>query len=311
MTIRLCRDLLREGSDHRALRTQVDRGDLVRVRHGAYDEPATVPRNAVERHRQLLDATAPRLGPETVISHASAAVLHGLVVPDRVLPLVTATRPRGKGGGGHVSAHLRTWTASLSSKDVIVLDGLSVTSLPRTLVDLARTLNFEEAVIMLDAALRTGCRPATQNHELRLELEALLAATRGARGVGRARSALLFSDGRAESPLETRSRILMARQGVPAPDLQYELFDDQGHLLARSDFAWVAQKVFGEADGRTKYEDLLRPGQTVADVVMYEKRREEMAKALGWRGIRWGDEDLARPRVLARRVATALGEDPP
>jgi hypothetical protein len=71
-----------------------------------------------------------------------------------------------------------------------------------------------------------------------------------------------------------------------------ELFDDFGNLVARVDFWWEAAGVVGEFDGMVKYGELLRPGQTVEDVIGAEKFREQALVASGCKVIRWTWRDL-------------------
>ncbi len=74
-------------------------------------------------------------------------------------------------------------------------------------------------------------------------------------------------------------------------------------MIARADFAWPELGVFVEFDGRIKYGRLLAPGQSVADVVDAEKRREEeICRLTGWRCVRVVWADLERPARTAQRI---------
>jgi len=57
--------------------------------------------------------------------------------------------------------------------------------------------------------------------------------------------------------------------------------------VGRSDFGWEEQRTLGEFDGRVKYGRLLRPGETAADTVYREKRREDALRDQGWQLVRW------------------------
>lgn len=72
-------DLLARGYSHNELARSARRGELVRLRRGAYLRPEEVADDAELRHRQLVEATVPLLG-SGVVSHLSAAVLNGLPV---------------------------------------------------------------------------------------------------------------------------------------------------------------------------------------------------------------------------------------
>ena len=139
------------------------RGDLVRVRRGAYALPSKLEPvdtwDAEDRHRLLIAATAPQLTSGAVISHASAAVLHGLPTWPEALNRVHVSRSRNYGGKKRtvVAVHC----APFLPTEVIEIDGIPTTTLARTVVDLARSRPFEEAVAAGDRALTLRLAPAT------------------------------------------------------------------------------------------------------------------------------------------------------
>lgn len=271
-------------------------GELVRVRHGAFAESHAD--GAVGRHRQLIAGTAPILGPDTVLSHSSASVLHGLPVWEPMLGQVTVTRrSRAHGSKGR---HLHAHRAPLAPEEIVLLGGLPVTSLERTAIDLARVLPFKRAVAVLDAALHLKA-------DKDLMADSLVAA-HGRRGVGTARRALAFADGRAESVGESVSRVVMAAEEVPVPLLQLNVYDEFGNWLARTDFGWKERGVLGEFDGKVKYTGT---PEEVAAAVMREKRREDRLRQLGWVVVRWGWTDLADPATLRRRLEDAFAQARP
>src|SRR5207245_6175152 len=80
-------------------------------------------------------------------------------------------------------------------------------------------------------------------------LTALMAGRRSAVS-GRAR--LAEADGRAQSPLETRIRLIASDVGFPADTLQLPVVDRQGHLLGYGDLAWFRpgrRMLIAECDG--------------------------------------------------------------
>ena len=92
----------------------------------------------------------------------------------------------------------------------------------------------------------------------------------------RHRVVLRLADGRIESVGESRFFYLCWKQGLPLPIPQYEVYDDNGRLVAVVDFAWPELGLFVEFDGKIKYRAPDRDGETVVDVVLREKRREEL-----------------------------------
>jgi hypothetical protein len=292
MSVHQTRDLRREGIGPTQLRRLTRDGELERLRRGAYADPE--PLDAEAKHLRLIAATIPQLRDGAILSHASAAVLHGLPVPDSLLHKVWVTG--SSNGGGHARASLHELKAPLLSGDVIEFGGLRATSLARTVVDLGRSLDFDDTVVAADAALHAG-----------LESDALvmqLDAWPRRRGIARARMAITLADGRSESPGETRSRILMWRLGLPAPGLQYDVHTAGG--LFRSDFAWEDRGLLGEFDGRVKYGKLLRPGERAEDVVMREKHREQLLRAEGWWIVRWTMADLRDAAGFRRIIETGF-----
>jgi len=102
------------------------------------------------------------------------------------------------------------------------------------------------------------------------------------------------------------SRVRLADDGLPPPELQAEVFDLDGRLVARLDFCWKEQHTIGEFDGKIKYGRLLKPGQRIEDVIFAEKQREDALRDLGWQVVRWLWADLYRPGVIRDRVLRAF-----
>ncbi|NEN04490.1 hypothetical protein G3T36_01260 [Diaminobutyricibacter tongyongensis] len=156
-----------------------------------------------------------------------------------------------------------------------------------------------------DAAIRIhrfgSQTPLTTKNELFAVWERMLPF----RGHARAREVIEFADTRAESPLESVSRLLIHQAGFPPPTLQLALSDVDG-LIGEVDFAWPELGVVGEADGELKYLDAaLRSGRSAEQVVIDEKYREDRIRALGYRVVRWGWRETMRPRLLVARLSAA------
>lgn len=253
-------------------------GGLVVVRRGAYVE--RTPDDAAAAHALLLRAALAELAPDAVASHVSAVVLHGL--PMWGLPAGRAHVTFDRRTGGRVDDRLHVHTAPLHPDDVVLVDGVAATSLARTVVDVGRRHAFEPAVAVADAALRAGLDEWC--------LRAALRRARGWPGVPGARRVAAFADGRAESVGESRSRVAIARAGLPPPELQVPVRHRDG--IAFADFGWPQYRTLGEFDGKVKYGRLLRPGQTPADAVHAEKLREDLVRDEDWGMARWGWVDL-------------------
>ena len=88
---------------------------------------------------------------------------------------------------------------------------------------------------------------------------------------------------------------------------QYKIRDRSGEVVAVVDFAWPELGLFLEFDGKIKYEKLLKDGESASDVVVREKRREDLIRELtGWRCIRLVWADLERPERTAQRIRAML-----
>jgi len=291
----LRRDAVVAGWSDDELNRLVRSGQLSRLRRGAYVDQVLPPR-AEDVHRLLVQATLAGLRRPAVVSHQSAAVLHGLPLWDVPLDRVHITRrPRA---WNDTSAVLCCHVARLRDDEVVEVGGLAVTHPVRTALDLARSLPHEAAVVTLDAALHR----ALLTHAT---LRARLFDIAGAPGSRSAARAVAAADGRSESVGESRSRVILHRWKLAPSVLQYEVDSAHGALLGRADFAWEDHRLLGEFDGRIKYGRLLRPGQDAGDAVFAEKRREDAMRDEDWNVVRWVWSDLRRPDRLAARVRRA------
>jgi hypothetical protein len=154
-----------------------------------------------------------------------------------------------------------------------------VTTVARTLVDLARTWPEVHAVAAIDAAL---LRRPTSGDELSLVLDRQASVP----GIPRSVRAVALADGRAESWLETCGRLTFAALGLPTFVPQVELWADD-RLLKVADGWYADAAVAIEFDGRVKYR---RP--------RYGATAEDLLRSLGVRFVRVAFDDLS----LSRRV---------
>ena len=279
--------VLRHGHTDDLLKARTRAGDLIHLGHGAYAPAGRLPdgpqrEDAVYRLRCIAFATAGR-GAAPVLSHQSAAAVHGL-------PLLKPEHTRvhllsgqaGRGDRCH-QRHIHPGVATAA----IVVDAVRVTTLERTTIDVACAAEFAQALTALDGALRLG---ATLD-SLRAEL-----AARRRRGAAMARRALEYADAGAESVGESWSRAQFILADLPPAQLQVPYRCRT--RTARTDFSWGGRLV-GEFDGLVKYgRTYARPGQTPADIVGEEKRREDELRALGVMVVRWVWADLERNRVV-------------
>lgn len=297
--ILLRRDAIADGVDDNALRRAVQTGILVRMRQGAYVLAAVWeladPR---EKHRLLLEAVRLLYDEGVAASHVSACVLQGGPTWGMDLSNVHLTNLFGRGerGAAKVVHHRGVCTAMDVTRDALGW----ITAPPRTALDTACLLDQESAVAVVDWYLQAGL---TTLEEL-LVVHGRMTEWPESLGLQRV---LRLVDGLAESVGETRTRLLCRAQGLPLPTPQFEIRHPSGRLAGRVDFAWPEHRVMLEFDGMVKYHRFRRPGETLEQMIMREKQREDLLRELtGWTMIRITWADLARPAETAARIRRAL-----
>jgi hypothetical protein len=225
-------------------------------------------------------------GRAATVAGLSAAALHGSKWIDAALP-AELTRSSARNVDGIVIHRER-----LDDDEAGVVRGIPATTAARTAYDLGRWDSLTQAVIRLDAlANATGLKPDDVN--------VLVERHRGARGLVQLRDAVDLMDGGAESPQETRTRLLLMGAGFPRPQTQILVCDEHGYLVGRIDIGWREWKVGVEYDGPQHWTD---PGQHARDI----DRLAEL-QAEGWIIIRVSRDILRyRPDVLLVRVREAM-----
>jgi very-short-patch-repair endonuclease len=239
-------------------------------------------------HRLRCRALGLILPRRTAIGGPSAAHLWGanLLHPD---PPVSVVAPRD--GWMSRLPRVSTHHTVLGPEDVTELDGLPVTTPERTAFDVGRRLSRLDSLVLIDAMLHQGVLDAGAVMEL-------------ARGRSRwpriplLRATMALADGRAESPMETRLRLLFHVAGLPAPDLQVEVHDALGRLVARVDLAWPAARLAVEYEGDHHRE---------RDQFRRDIGRGNALLQLGWTVLRFTANDVIRcPRETVLAVRNEL-----
>ncbi|TDD63809.1 hypothetical protein E1262_29920 [Jiangella aurantiaca] len=272
-------------------------GAWTAIRRGAYVE--TTLWNTLddrERHLALCQAATLQLKVPAVLSHVSAAVWRGW--PTWGADLTTVHVSRRDRYAPRLEAGVHHHAGRLTDEELTTVDGVLVTAPARTVVDVARTVSFESAVVTADGALAGGVVIKT---ELRDVLDTMR-DWRGARSAGRV---VEFADGRSESVGESRHRVQLERVGLPRPELQVVIGGGDGPE-DRVDFYFEDHATAAEFDGRVKYGRLLKPGEAPGDAVWREKRREDRLREQGLEVVRSVWADLYRDDVVAARYRAAL-----
>jgi len=287
------RDVRKTGENPNALTRAVRRNELARIAPGSYmSRQHWDALNEIQRTTQRARAASERWKSAPVFSHWTAAAIHGIPLigawPTRIHVIVerdSSVRSRGE-----IVRH----AVGVDPDDVVLIDGMLVTSVARTVLDLAVDATFISAVTAADFVL-------CHRREARIEkpaLDEMWEKRLPFRGHVRARRVLDFATHLAESPLESGSRVNMHLLGFPAPELQVEWRDYRG-LIGYSDFFWRAFNRVGEADGRAKYfDDALTRGKSLKQILFDEKIREDRIRALGPGFSRWDWDIGMNPRRL-------------
>jgi hypothetical protein len=165
--------------------------------------------------------------------HTRQALAVGMTAPVEVIVTRRADRSNG------VVIHR---TRSLARSPLTTIDGIPVTRVSRTLVDLASVLDEQRLEEALDSALRQGL--ASVPH-LRRQLATI--GHNGRSGAAILGRMLVCRDGRrpSESPPELELGRMLATAGLPAAVPQYELWED-GRFLARFDWAFPEVRIAAE-----------------------------------------------------------------
>lgn len=280
-------ELVRRAGSPAKARTWVVQGLWWRVFHDVYAPFASddEPRLRVAALRLVL--------PEDVaVSHRLALWLLGLDVLGAALD-VTVPRGRRLERRPGLAPH----SAALPDADLCEVDGLLVVSAARAVVDVARAESLVEGVVVADAVLRSGAVTEQQLYEV-------LDRSGGLRGVVAARAMLPYVEPRSESPMESRFRMRLVLGGVPRPQAQFDVYDDNGHA-GRTDFH--LRGVVLEYDGR---EERLKKRVFVA-----ERRRQTRIAETSLEMRRFTSDDVfVRPAAavcaeVMRAVAQAAGRD--
>lgn len=294
----LRREVIALGLEDRDLRRQLRRGAWVRVRHGAYTfADLWAAADPAERHRMRTRAAVRVLGERVVVSHQSACLLHRMALWAADLDLVHVTRTDG--GAGRWEGDVRHHEGLLLDQDVRTVGGVAVTHPARAALEAASLMSVEQGLVVVDSGLHQGLFDGADLTAQQLLMQSW-PASQHLQLVAR------LGDGRSESPGESRTRYLCWAHGLPAPELQYEVWS-AGVLVGVCDFAWPAHGLLGEFDGKEKYSKHLRPGESPADAVFREKKREDALRhATGWRVVRLTWHDLMHPDRTVAMLRAAL-----
>jgi Protein of unknown function (DUF559) len=218
-----------------------------------------------------------------VVAGFSAAALHGSKWVDgtTTVELIHENRHRLPG--------LRTRGDRIGEDEVVIVDGIPVTSPTRTALDLGCWYPTTSGVAAIDSLARATDIKAA-------DVELLVQRYPGRRGIARGRLAISLFDPGAQSPKETWLRLVLVQAGLPRPQTQIPVLNEFGSAIAYLDMGWEDVKVAVEYDGDQHRSDRSQYN--------WDIRRSERLQHKGWVVIRVVAGD--RPADIVRRVRTAL-----
>jgi very-short-patch-repair endonuclease len=263
---------------------QLRHADVVRTSRDTY-----LPRASADVLRHRIDAVLLGAPPGAVLSHLTAAALWRLEVPliadDRRVHLSVPPGRRVRSRKDR-----RVHVATVPAPETRRVGGLLVTSPSRTWIDLAAVLPPPALLAATDQMLARRF-PAD-------EFPAIVARSRGRRGVATARAVMCLGNPLAGSPMESVLRWLLHEAGLPGPVLQHVVRHD-GRFLGQVDMAWPERRVLVEFDGNVHRD---------RKVFVDDVRRQNGLVLAGWTVLRFTSADVrGRPQQVLSAIRAALG----
>jgi very-short-patch-repair endonuclease len=230
---------------------------------------------------QVLRAWQDSLPEGALFAGATAAWIGGLDF--NAIDPVEIVVPRQSGMRSRRGLSVRH--CQIPASEAITVRGLRATSLHRSLGDLSRRLPAVEVLVAMDMAIAKGLTNATTLERC--------AGTRKLRSI-----AALAAP--AESPMETRLRWLLIQRGLPRPEVQVDLRDEEDRFLARADLYYPAARLIVEYDGSNHRDRLVE-----------DNRRQNVLLSAGFQLLRFTAADTRdRQDVVESLVRGALARRP-
>jgi very-short-patch-repair endonuclease len=213
-----------------------------------------------------------RLPAGAAFSGLTAAWLHGLDVAP--CSPIEVTIPEGAGSGRLAGASVRR--AALDRREIMPRRGMPTTTALRTVADLGGRYPLTEGVVAADLFLHAELVTI-------LALHTYVSEHPGAKGVARLRRVVELAEPKAESAMETRLRMLLVLAGLPRPEVQASIHDDQGNFLGRPDLLYPDRRLAIEFDGGNHRDRLVD-----------DNRRQNRIIGAGYRMLRFTAADVYR-----------------
>ncbi|MFN3602090.1 MAG: DUF559 domain-containing protein [Dietzia sp.] len=190
-----------------------------------------------------------------------------------------------------VGVRLRRLRSPLPPGQLTTRHGMQVTAVARTAIDVARWDDDDErAIAKVDALCnRTGTDVS--------DVSSLASQLSGVRGLPRVRSLLGYCDRRADSPPETRLRLILWRSELPDPEVQVTIYSEHGVIVTTADFGYSRDKVAIFYDGRV---------HSSRSTWERDSRINAELAEVGWQVVRITAQMLRNPAAVVRQIRAAL-----
>lgn len=241
-------------------------------------------RDEVEELRIRIASRRDSVLPNDVFSHISAALIHGLD------PVVAGTKKVEVSRSAYSRSYpdLTLYDRTIAGKDVDRSLSYPVTSLPRTLADIAHDHSLEVSVPLISEAMREG---RATREMIKLHFAA------GSRGLKRAQLALTLSNAAYESNAEAFCAVKFRRHGVTGMTPQVNTYSPTGNFIGRNDFRHETAQVIVEVHGVGKY--YMHPNGPNAAARENHQRHMNLVNA-GFKVFNLTFGDLFRPNIFAQ-----------
>jgi hypothetical protein len=267
------------------VRARTSAGRLHRVYRRVY---SLTPPELLKREGLWLAAVL-ACGPRAVLSHRSAAALHGL--RDHGGSWIDVTVP-GRTKRAHAGIKLHRST-TLTAADVTTVQNIPCTTVARTLLDYSEVVSrrsleraFDQAEVIGVFDLRAIDGQLERNH-----------SRPGAARVRRVLNDHYVGTTPTASKLEEAFLALTRAAGLPRPQVNSWIVLRDGGPAVRADFKWEAQRLVVETDGR-RWHDTHQRRQRDAG-------RDQRLLLAGWRALRitWNQVEREPASVTATIAA--------
>ncbi|MCC6270310.1 MAG: type IV toxin-antitoxin system AbiEi family antitoxin domain-containing protein [Microbacteriaceae bacterium] len=292
-------DLTRLGLHESAYQRATARGELIRLRRGAYCDAIEWNELSLrDRYILRMRAVAAASAQPIVFCGYSAAAIWGMPIPDVWPTEVHIVSPCAAGGRSRHGVVRHPIADAVDS--VVQRFSLTATDVAGTAVDMTLALPFAQAVGCVDWALWRRNEFRTTKTALRAELE-----RRNPRYRKRHADAVItFGTTLSDSYGESLTRAVMHELGFPPPELQVRFSDEFGTMDV--DYFWRSGRIVGEFDGKSKY---LRPsyGPEIppGEAVWQEKKRQDRLRRQVSTVVRIITADVMNPARLVSLLLDA------